>query len=363
MKIFGAPCRYIQGNGVLDEMGDIVAPLGKRIFVFADEIVLNIVGKKVETLLKNLQNRVIVERFGGECCESEILRLGNKAKKIEAEVLIGLGGGKALDTAKAISARIHLPLVLVPTIAASDAPTSQVAVIYDEKHAKTGAIKMTPTVVIVLVDTGIIGSAPVRFLIAGMGDAISTKFEAEACWAANAVNAFGGMPFNATLYLGNLAYDIIRTHGEAAITSVKKKEISLALENVIEANILLSGLGWESGGVAAAHAIHGGFTVFEEMSRSLHGEKVGYGVLVQLFLERRQKEFILDLVQFYKRIGLPTRIADLAGGDFGPKKIEKACDIICQEGSSIHKMPFPVNRKMVIEAIMNVEQLGDMNKA
>lgn len=276
--------------------------------------------------------------------------------------MIGLGGGKALDTAKSVSARLHLPLVLVPTVAASDAPTSQVAVIYDEKHVKTGAIRMNPTVVLVLVDTGIIARAPVRFLIAGMGDAISTKFEAEACWASSAVNAFGGMPFNATLYLGHLAYDTIRNYGEAAITSVKKNEVSLALENVIEANILLSGLGWESGGVAAAHAVHAGFTLLEEMHQSLHGEKVAYGVLVQLVLERREKDFILDLVSFYKRVGLPTRLADLGGGDFQIQKIEKAVDVICQKGSSIYHMPFPVDRKMVIEAIMDVEHLAHIRR-
>ena len=75
MKIFGAPCRYIQGNGVLDQMGDIIAPLGKRIFVFTDEVVLAIVGQQVETTLQKLNYRYTIEKFGGECCESEILRL------------------------------------------------------------------------------------------------------------------------------------------------------------------------------------------------------------------------------------------------------------------------------------------------
>lgn len=359
MKIFGAPCRYIQGNGILNRIGDFIAPLGKRIFAFTDEVVLAIVGKQVETTLQKLHYQFTFETFGGECCESEIFRLSRKAKEFEAEVLVGFGGGKALDTAKAVSTRLDLPLVLVPTIAGSDAPTSQVAVMYDENHVKTGAIRMNPTVVLVVADTGIIANAPVRFLIAGMGDAISTKFEAEACWASGgAVNAFGGMPFNATLYLGNLAYDLIRAHGEAAVISVKKHEVSLALENVVEANILLSGLGWESGGVAAAHAIHAGFTLLEEMHQSLHGEKVAYGVLVQLVLEKRERDFILDLMGFYKRIGLPTRLVDLGGRDFKIQKVEKAVDMICQKGSTIHHMPFEVTREMVLEAIRDLEHLA-----
>src|SRR4030067_1906236 len=345
MKIFVSPNRYIQGNGILDCLGEVLSPLGNRFFIFGDEIVLSIVGDMIASALKSVNKIFIIEKFQGECCYSEIFRWKAQAEKSTAEVIIGIGGGKPSDTTKALSIQLKLPIVIIPTIAATDAPTSHLVALYDENHVIKEVLRMEPPPPLVLVDTGVIARAPARFLVAGMGDALSTKFEAEACWKSGATNLFRAKPFNAALHLASLAYEIILEYGEEAKRSVENKEVTPALENVVEANILLSGLGFESGGLAAAHAVHAGFTLIQEMNQSLHGEKVAFGILVQLILENRELDFIKDLIRFYKRIGLPNSLKELGLKEFRLEQIERAANRICQEGSYIYNMPFKVDKQ------------------
>jgi glycerol dehydrogenase len=362
VKIFGSPNRYIQGNGILDRLGEILSPLGDRFFIFGDEVVLSIVGERIASALKSFGRIFTIEKFQGECCYSEIFRLKKEAEKCKAEVIIGVGGGKASDTTKALSIQLKLPIVIIPTIAATDAPTSHLVALYDETHVIKEVLRMEPHTSLVLVDTGIIARAPARFLVAGMGDALSTKCEAEACWKSGATNLFKAKPFQAALHLASLAYETVMAYGEEAKRSVENKEVTPALEHVVEANILLSGLGFESGGLAAAHAVHAGFTLIPEMNQSLHGEKVAFGILVQLILENKEPDVIKDLIRFYKRIGLPTRLEELGLKEFRLERIERAAHRICQEGSYIYNMPFKVDKRVIIEAILKADSLAKSDK-
>ncbi len=358
MKIFGAPNRYIQGPGVLDRIGQVLDPLGDRLFVFADPMVLSIVGDRISRSLQNAGKTAIFETFGGECCYSEIHRLRDAAQKAGAQVIVGVGGGKAADTAKVLNAELDLPVVIVPTIASTDAPTSHKAVVYDETHAKVGVVAMKTGAAAIVIDTEIIARAPVRALVAGIGDAMSTRFEAEACWESGATNMFGGKSTRTALQLSRLCYEIIREKGEAAVQSVRNGTADDALEQVVEANVLLSGLGFESGGLAAAHGIHNGLTLIEEMNGSLHGEKVAFAVLAQLIMEKRDRPLLLDLLVFYRKIGLPTTLAELGLAKANRERLGVAVKKMCEPGSYIHNMPFVVDEKMVTDAILQADDLG-----
>lgn len=358
MKIFGSPSRYCQGSGILDRMGEILNSFGKRFFILADQVVLPIVQKRITKSLETSQKIPTFEVFGGECSYPEIFRLKSKAEKSEAQVIIGIGGGKAIDAAKALNIQLNLPVVIIPTIAASDAAGTHAVVVYDENHVKLETIRMREGISFILVDTEIIAQAPTRFLLAGMGDTLSTKFEAEACFKSGAKNLFGATPSEIALPLGQLAYEIIRENGEEAKASADRKEVTPALEKVIEANLLLSGLGGASGGVAAAHAIYSGFSLIEEMRHSLHGELVAFGVLTQLVLENRDANFINDLIRFYKRVGLPASLEQLGLRELNAKKIETAARKVCEKGSFIYNMPFKVDEQMVFEAILKANSLA-----
>jgi glycerol dehydrogenase len=358
MMIMGAPNRYVQGQGLIDRAGEMAGKLGDRFFIFGDEIVLSLYGERIARGFEDANKECFVEKFKGECCYAEISRLSHKAKSNDSQVIVGIGGGKAADTAKAISIQLGYPLAIIPTIASTDAPTSHVAIIYDENQIMKEALRMKPTASLVLVDTSVIAQAPVRYLVAGMGDALSTRFEAEACFESGALNVFGGRSCQAALHLSRMTYEIIRKYGEDAVMSVIKKEATDALEKVVEANILLSGLGFESGGLAAAHAVEAGLSRLKEIRGSLHGERVAYGTLVQLVLEGKDMNELQDIMDFYKKIGLPTSLKQLGLLSFSMEGREKVVDFICREGSFVYNMPFKIVKEAVIESIIKVESLA-----
>jgi len=211
---------------------------------------------------------------------------------------------------------------------------------------------------IVLVDTGIIARAPKRFLVAGIGDALATKFEAEQCYASGAMNFFKARPCQAALVMADSCYQLIREYGISALKAVGGGIVTEALERVIEANILLSGLGFESGGVAAAHAINQGFTLIEELHSSLHGENVAFGLLAQFFLENRSKGFLREMIRFYDSLGLPRTLRQLGMKEVTEEKLFIIARHACRENSYIYNMTVEIDVDKVAKAILAADTLG-----
>ena len=259
---------------------------------------------------------------------------------------------------KAIKLEVSLPLVIVPTIASNDSPTSRVIVIYTEEGVLTEVLTLPFNPDIVLVDTEVIAKAPVRFLKAGIGDAIATKFEAEQCYASGALNFFKAHPSYAALALADTCYQLIRRYGVLATKAVEKGLVTDAVERVIEANIFFSGIGFESGGVAAAHALNQGFTLIEEMHTALHGENVAFGLLVQFVLENRSERFLNDILQFYHHLGLPCTLGALGLKEVTHEKLQTIVTRACREGSYIHNMTVAVSEDKVVDAILMADAMG-----
>jgi len=226
---------------------------------------------------------VAIESFSGECSKAEIERIGLVAEREKAKIIIGAGGGKVLDTSRAVAANLNLPAINCPTVASSDAPCSALSVVYSESGEFEKYIFYKKNPDLVLVDTAVIAQAPPRLLVAGMGDALATWFEADTVTRAKKANLLGGATTLSANALARLCYETLLNDGEMALKSVQQKAVTPALERLIEANTLLSGLGFESGGLAIAHSIHNGLTTLPETHQFLHGEKVGL---------RRQTYFI-----------------------------------------------------------------------
>ncbi|MBT4642896.1 MAG: glycerol dehydrogenase, partial [Deltaproteobacteria bacterium] len=266
-----------------------------------------------------------------------------------------VGGGKTLDTGKAVANNIKAASVIVPTIASTDAPTSSLVVIYNEDHVHEDVLFLPKNPDLVLVDSEIIAAAPVRFLVAGIGDAIATKYEAEACYKSDATNFQGGRCSVTALALAELCNDIILNHGISAKLSAENHLLTPSLEKVIEANILLSGLGFENGGEAVAHSFAGSLGLIPASNIAFHGEKVAVGVLIQLFLEDRPYKEIMELISFYRVIGLPTTLTELGWSEPSEEDLARVASKMCQPGSITHNMPFEVSETMVINAIKYLE--------
>lgn len=352
MQALIGPRKYVQGRGVIVSIGRYVADLGKDALVLADETVWGLAGDKVETSFKEADVRLIRESFQGECSHREIDRVAEAARKENADVVVGIGGGKTLDAAKAVGHQTGTPWVTVPTVASTDAPTSALSVVYTDDGVFQEYVFFPHNPDLVLVDTELAANAPYRFLVSGMGDALATWVEARATAEARKSTMAGGTPTMAALALAKLCWDTLLSYGFSARYAAERHVVTPALEKVVEANTLLSGLGFESGGLAAAHAVHNGLTALPQTHHFMHGEKVNFGTLTQFALEDRTTKEINEFVAFCMSVGLPTTLEDLDLGNAGKDELLTVAKAATVPNETIHNMPFPVTPQMVVDAMI-----------
>ncbi len=355
------PGKYIQGENALAELPSLVRMMGKKGLILAAPSAI----KKTLTQYRfadSGKGMLSVEEFQGECCEKELQRIAAIIQSENYDVMIGMGGGKTIDAAKIVSDRANIPVIVVPTIASTDAPCSGCAVIYSD-HGEFQSVyyqKMNPQ--IVLVDVNIIADAPVRFLISGMGDALATWFEARSCNRTMSKNACDGYSTMAALNLANLCYDILLKYGPAAIIANEMHLVTPAFHHIVEANILLSGIGFESGGLGAAHSIHNGLTALKETHAYYHGEKVAFGVLAGLHLADALPSEMETVYSFCEKVGLPTTFSDLGLVEWDKQKMMTAAIKACAPEECIHHEAGVVTPERVLDAMLCADAMGRKRK-
>lgn len=357
VKIITAPGSYVQGSGEMQRLADYYKGVGKSgAYIIAGNFVLENYKADVTASFEKSGVNYKLELFGGECSMQEIEKHGANLGGCDA--VIGIGGGKTLDTAKAVAHFAGLPVIIVPTIASTDAPCSRLSVIYKENGEFEKYLPLPANPNIVLMDTAVIAKAPARFLAAGIGDALATYYEAAACVQANAVTMAGGHVTKAAMALAELCRDTLLADGIKAVIAAEQGLCTAAVENIIEANTYLSGVGFESGGLSAAHAIHNGLTVLPQCHQMLHGEKVAFGTISQLVLENRSLEETAGIIAFCQSIGLPTRLADLGVTDSDDEDLMRAAEAACAEGDTMGNMPFEVTPYDVFAAMRAADRLA-----
>ncbi|WKF66362.1 glycerol dehydrogenase [Streptococcus equi] len=356
MKVFASPSRYIQGKNTLFTNSDIIKKLGEKPVLLCDDIVYGIVGERFEGYLSEHGLPPVHVAFNGEASDNEINRVVAIARENDNDVIIGLGGGKTIDSAKAIADILEVPVIIAPTIASTDAPTSALSVIYTDEGAFEKYIFYSKNPELVLVDTQVICQAPKRLLASGIADGLATWVEARAVMQKNGDTMAGGNQTLAGLAIAEACERTLFADGLKAMASCEKKVVTPALENVIEANTLLSGLGFESAGLAAAHAIHNGFTALTgDIHHLTHGEKVAYGTLTQLFLENKSREEIDRYVDFYQAIGMPTTLKEMHLDTATEEDFLKIGRQATMAGETIHQMPFTITAEDVAAALVAVD--------
>lgn len=354
IRIFGAPGRYVQGAGVLDGMGDYLANVGKRAALVADQAVLDLFGARIAAACGRAGIACEPVTFAGEITEDEVLRLSGTVCALDVDFVIGAGGGKGIDAGKAVAHALDLRIATVPTAASNDAPTSKLYVLYDNTHriVRVGHMPANPDVVVV--DTQVIAAAPLRMFTAGIGDAVSKKFEVAQAVDAGGANLFGGAACRAASALADLCYDTLRERGARALADVRAQRVSADLEAVVEATVLHSGLGFESGGLSVSHAMTRGLSAVRGARDCLHGHQVAYGLLVQLTLEGRSEAFIDDVRAFYRTVELPTRLAQLDLADANDEDIVTIANRT-MTAAYIRNFQRPLAEADVAQAIRSVE--------
>lgn len=359
VKSVTSPKKFIVGNGLLANLYAYIKDLGDNAYVICDEFILGRAKEEAGKSVREGGGKATFEQFNYQITQEEVDRNRRLAREAGANVIVGIGGGKTLDTAKATAYYEKLPVVIFPTIASTDAPCTALAVLYKEDGAFDRYLFLPSNPDVVLADTEILAAAPVRFFAAGIGDALATYFEARACYAANGDNLVLMKPSLTGLAIARTCYETILENGVKAVEAVKNKVPTRAVQDTIEATIYLSGVGAESGGLAAAHAIHNGMTAVPALHRAQHGEKVTFGLLAQLVLENAPKEELETVIRFIKAVGLPLTLKDLGVEEFVEAEWRKVAEDACAEDDTMGNEPFPVTPDDVYNAIVAANAIAE----
>jgi glycerol dehydrogenase len=361
LQVFCAPSRYTQGRNATARLGDEIANLGLDgpVLIVGGRSAVSLLSGVWKTSLGNAGIEFTIFNFRGECSLNEIERGKAAARATGARVVVGAGGGKVLDTARAIASDLKLPVVNCPTIASSDAPCSALSVVYTDEGVfdQYRIYRRNPD--LVLVDTEVIARSPARFLAAGMGDALATWFEARVCVSGGVKNMRGGASTTSALALAELCYRTLLADGTGALEAMAAQRVTPALERIVEANTLLSGLGFESSGLAAAHAIHNGLTTADATHGFMHGEKVAFGVIAQLILESQPDAVVDEVLAFSTSVGLPVTFAGLGLEEPGAEVLGRIARRATAPGETIHNEPFTVTPESVIDALRAANSAGE----
>ncbi|TKD70894.1 iron-containing alcohol dehydrogenase family protein [Pseudalkalibacillus hwajinpoensis] len=303
--------------------------------------------------------QVAYSTYSGECSGTEIVRQAELATIHGADLILGVGGGKVLDVAKAVGNEINKDVGLVPTLASTCAATTPLSVKYTEEGEFVTYTIFPRSTYLVLVEPEILLHSPVAYLRAGIGDTLAKWYEARAL-----IEGLPSKPVPVQLAyeVAKSCRDVLVKDGEKAVHDQQNVQLSDAFIRVIETNLLsggmVGGLGDRYGRIAGAHSIHNGLTHVQEAHTFLHGEKVAYGILVQLVLEGEWEE-VRGLFDFYKEIGLPLSLESIGVEATNVERVSQViADYATREGESIH---FPassaVRKEEVTEAILGLEAL------
>ena len=353
-----SPGRYVQGPGAIRRVGEFLATIGRTPLIVSDDIVWGFVSHDVETSLNTAGLPLRREKFNGMPSAKEVDRLVAVIADAQADVVVAIGGGSTIDAVKAAGFLSGIRWATVPSVASTDAPTSALAVIYTEEGVFEEYRFFPRNPDLVLVDSQLIANAPAAFLAAGVGDALATWLEARATAQSFSPTMAGGLPTLAGTALARLSWDVLWENALPALDAVRDHLLTPAVEKVIEANTLLSGLGFESGGLAAAHAIHNGLTAAPQTHGLAHGQKVNIGSLTQLILEGAPTADIRDFVEFTTRVGLPTTLTEIGLSVDDGDDLMAVAMAATVDGETIHNMPFEVSPGEVVAALTSLERFS-----
>lgn len=364
IRIWGSAGRYIQGPGVLGTVKKYADIHGSRALYLTDSFMYPTVEPIVSAGYDGGEGFTMAV-FDGQISRRNIDAFLRDAAGGRVDTVVGIGGGKVIDVAKVVAMTMGSALIICPTTAATDAPTSAMSILYSDSGEMNEILIHRRNPDLVLADTRLILSAPPRFLISGLGDALSTCYEGlsnDKTGHANYVwcDREEGLPTVAGRAIARACLETLYEKGEAAVVAARAGTISPQFEDVVEANILLSGIGFENVGCSIAHAIGNAFTAIPEGEKKMHGERVGFGTLCLLVGENYPRAELDRAFSFCIRTGVPACLADLGIPDDPEKLALTARASLTAE--SWAATPFQATEESVAALIRATSAMGEAYK-
>lgn len=348
--------KYLQGPHLFEKSAEFLKEYGDGVFFVCGGTGYGYKAT-IDSNLKSHGMKGHFERFNGECSYEEVQRLKGLCEQGDYQVVVGLGGGKALDAAKCVGNFTNKHVITMPTISGSDAPCSSVAVMYSASGDKVVGIeyfKKNPE--LVLVDSHLVANSPLKFLLAGIGDALSTYFDVRICYRHNFPSVFKNDISITAMMLSKACFEILQQYAVDAKISCENKVVSPAIEHVIEACTYLSGVGFENGGLSASHSIHDALTELPECAGLLHGYKVSFGTLCVLVMDEAPE--LDDFMHLSAELGLPLCLDDLNIKDNKAEKIRSIMNTAYTNKDSVYHMPPTMDREKLFATILLADSIG-----
>lgn len=355
LRAMREPLKYVQGRDALNKFYDEMGYMGKKWLFVCSNSGYKACHDKIEASFGDRDDYRRYEIFGGISSNGEIKKMMEIVKADGIDTVVAVGGGSAVDTAKATAYYTGKHIVIVPTVAATDAPCTGLSVIYNDDHTFDKYLFYPTNPDAVIVDCNIIANAPVHFLVSGMGDALGTYFEGRASIRTESSSLEGTGITRAGQALAKLCYETLRDYGAQAIEACKNHVVTPALEYIIEANVYLSGVGADNVNCAAAHSFYNGVTSVG-CKHADHGDCVALGTLVQLVLEGASKEEFKEVQDFCMEVGLPVTLEQI--GITTKEQIEIIAKNACAPGETIHNLAGDVQPCELFDAIVHADALG-----
>ncbi len=349
-----APKLYYQEMELLENIGEYIYPLSEEFFIICEKKISKQIGSQIRKSLETAGIEWKMTIFEGVCTEEIAMKYANECVETEAKAVMGIGENGVLDLAKAVGHYANIPIVVVPTVASSNAPCSSIAGLYKDSHFDK-RLKLGKCPDMVLVDPEMIANAPSRYFASGMADAIATYLENKILYESEIAGRIKKGTIPATVMaVSRECYNVVLQYGQKALNDVENHICSDEVEKIIEATIYLSGIGFENGGLAAAHSIAKGMTHLEQVDL-LHGECVSIGILAQMIMNGESEEEIQNRKKFLKSLKLPVCLSDL-----GIRDIKLAAAEIAKPASSAYPsnpaLPFSMRYELIAGALMSLEQ-------
>lgn len=327
--------RYIQGERILSELPALARQMSSsRPFVMGGKKALDAAWPSLKNAFDSYGMNTTPTIYTGHCTDLAVHFFADTAKNCDC--IIGVGGGSCLDTAKAVAYKCKIPVICIPTSAATCAATTALSVMYSEEGKQIRIDFFDREVDLVMADTYILSQAPPRLLAAGIADSFAKYCEYASPystleWGRKDAGLFSGF------HLAAAANEILLQQGKNAYEATKKKIITSSLEDCIFTNLSLigvvSGLGGFGGRggarFAIAHALNEVLRIhFPAIAKDwLHGELVGVGILMQMRANGNSEEFIQTLKEFFSSLDLPTSLSQL-GFPGHSDDLDKLCRLL-----------------------------------